>query len=334
MNNTLIVGEVVKGYLGSEYGKYPSCTLAKMILSQNPEVGTLNNIRSSVRYYRGQIGKRNRNRILDRHFFDQPETRMKYHAIPAEIPATDRKEYVPYTLADGRWLVMGDGHVPYHEPEVIRLLVEYAVKHKVTGIVLLGDWIDAFMLSKFAKDPRKRNFKGELEAMNGMLNYFEKKIKGKIVFKIGNHEARLETYLYTQAPALLEVVDYQYKDLLYLPERGADLVKSEQIIYAGHLTMLHGHEYRGSSNSPVNPARSMSLKAKACTLSAHEHRTSQNDEPTIKGASIANWSIGCCCELHPIYMPLNKWAWGGAIVEKHGMDFEVENKRIIKGAVV
>lgn len=333
MRGNPVIGEVVKGYL-ENYSKYPSQTLAKIIYKQNPELGTLASIRAAVMYYRGNMGKRHLERLSDTKFVSNAEERMKFRDIPAEIPESDKEEYTPYALANGKWLVMSDGHIPYHEPDVIRIAINYAVKVKVTGVAFLGDWIDCFALSRFCKDPRKRSFKGELDATNGLLNYVEKKIKGKIVFKLGNHENRLEKYLYTQAPALLDVVDYQYNDLLYLIDRGADYVKAEQIIDAGHLTMLHGHEYAGGSSSPVNPARSMFLKAKSCTLAGHEHRTSQNTEPTIRDASISNWSLGCMCELHPQYMPLNKWCHGFAIVEKHGMDFEIDNKRVLKGEVL
>jgi len=45
--------------------------------------------------------------------------------------------------------------------------------------------------------------------------------------------------------------------------------------------------------------------------------------------------LGCLCELHPAYAPINKWSHGGAFVAlwKNG-DFEVTNKRILHGRVV
>jgi hypothetical protein len=51
---------------------------------------------------------------------------------------------------------------------------------------------------------------------------------------------------------------------------------------------------------------------------------------------ITTWSLGCMCELHPPYMPLNKWNHGFAIVDldDNGTDFEVRNKRILKGKVL
>jgi hypothetical protein len=155
-----------------------------------------------------------------------------------------------------------------------------------------------------------------------------------VIFKLGNHEMRLESYLYSQAVALLGVQDYHFNDLLYLPDRGFDCVKEDTIIQAGHLTLLHGHEYRGGTSSPVNPARSMFLKAKECTMAGHEHRTSQNSTQTILGRNVTNWSLGCLCEMHPQYRPLNDWNHGFAIMDKQGMDFDVHNHRIINGEVV
>jgi len=332
MSKAQIIGEVVKEYLEA-YPKYPTRTLAKMIFKENSQLGNVESIRDCLRHWRGNHGK-SINEITDKRFVSNASERMSYHQIPAEIPESDSEAYIPYDLADGKWLVMSDIHVPYHDVEAVRIAVKHGKKNKVNGILLLGDCLDSFQLSKFAKDPRKRNTKGELDAMNGLINYFEKELKCKIVFKLGNHEARLEMYLYTQAPALLGVTDYQFSDLLYAPERGMDMVREEQIIKCGHLTLLHGHEYRNGFSSPVNPARGMFLKASACTLSGHEHRTSQNSAQTINGTNISNWSLGTMSELHPKYRPLSNWNLGFAIVDKKGKDFDVSNLRIIHGVVV
>jgi len=41
------------------------------------------------------------------------------------------------------------------------------------------------------------------------------------------------------------------------------------------------------------------------------------------------------CELHPLYMPINKWSHGFAIqTTMPDGDFEVDNKKIIDGRVL
>ena len=67
-------------------------------------------------------------------------------------------------------------------------------------------------------------------------------------------------------------------------------------------------------------------------MAGHWHQTSEHAESTLGGRSIACWSTGCLCELHPPYMPLNKWNHGYAIVDvTAGGNFQVQNKKIIKG---
>ena len=84
----------------------------------------------------------------------------------------------------------------------------------------------------------------------------------------------------------------------------------------------------------MNAARGLFLRAKACAIGAHSHSTSQHDEPNVRGESLAAWSVGCLCDLHPEYAPLNKWNHGFALLEyRGGDDWEVENKRIVNGRV-
>ena len=49
---------------------------------------------------------------------------------------------------------------------------------------------------------------------------------------------------------------------------------------------------------------------------------------------LACWSFGCLSDLHPKWMPLNKWNHGFSFVEldKTGA-FSVENLRIVDGAI-
>jgi hypothetical protein len=54
----------------------------------------------------------------------------------------------------------------------------------------------------------------------------------------------------------------------------------------------------------------------------------------MNGNITTTWSVGCLSELHPMYMPLNKWNHGFAIVDIDKEDFQVTNKRIHNGKVL
>jgi hypothetical protein len=54
----------------------------------------------------------------------------------------------------------------------------------------------------------------------------------------------------------------------------------------------------------------------------------------MNGDITTTWSLGCLCELHPAYLPINKWNHGFAIVDVDGNNFHVRNKRIHKGVIL
>ena len=78
------------------------------------------------------------------------------------------------------------------------------------------------------------------------------------------------------------------------------------------------------------------LKAKTSCFQGHNHQTSEHTEPTLTGKMVTTWSLGCLCELHPAYMPLNRWNHGFAIVDlgANKDDFEFRNKRIFNGKIL
>jgi predicted phosphodiesterase len=322
----------VKTEIAREYSERfkstPTTSLARAMAKDYPNVfEDAEQARSSLRYVRGSHGKSDRKECKDKSSFVDSKTLKKVH----ELPKGHAKKYSPYNVPNGKYLVLADVHVPYHDKKSVELAINHA-KGKVDGVILLGDIMDMYSLSRYCRNPRARDFASELDDVNMLLDYIDQEIGGNIIYKMGNHEQRYEAYMYTRAPEMLGVDAFQLKNLLRFKERGVKEVGFNQIMKFGHLTLLHGHEYRGMT-SPVNPARGMFMRANDCTLSGHNHQTSHHAQGTIAGKAIGCWSVGCLCELHPDYMPLNKWNHGFAIIEREGMKFSVSNKRIIKGEV-
>jgi hypothetical protein len=69
-------------------------------------------------------------------------------------------------------------------------------------------------------------------------------------------------------------------------------------------------------------------------MQGHNHQTSEHTESNMNGEITTTWSLGCLCELHPAYLPINKWNWGMALIDIDGQNFEVRNKRIHNGKVL
>jgi hypothetical protein len=128
----------------------------------------------------------------------------------------------------------------------------------------------------------------------------------------------------------------EFENIIKARARGIEIIGDKRPMKLNNLWGIHGHEYIGGISAPVNPARGLFLKAKVSTFQGHNHQTSEHTEPTLTGKMVTTWSLGCLSELHPAYMPLNKWNHGFAEVDldANGEDFEFRNKRIFKGKIV
>jgi hypothetical protein len=123
--------------------------------------------------------------------------------------------------------------------------------------------------------------------------------------------------------------------ILGLEYRDIEFLDYLQLVMAGKLPILHGHEVPNISRT-VNPARGLFQHTKTWAMCSHCHTTSQHPAKDIYGTLLTTWSTGCLCDLSPDYNPFgNNWNWGFALVnvEKNG-DFEVENKRILPSGKV
>lgn len=310
----------------------PTRSLAQMLIDApggDKVFRDFDHARDRIRYYRGEQGKASKATVKSSGALISTK-KPKFN-----IPDSDAVPLKPYRLKyKGKGAVLADLHIPYHDKDALTATLDYCIDNKCTDFVVLnGDIIDCYRLSRWAQDPRQRNFAKELETARDVLRTM-KSIFGNVVYKMGNHEKRYEQYMFLKAPQLLDLPGMSWGELLDLKAIGIDLVEYNQLIYAGpNLTILHGHEYGGNVFNPVNPARGMFLRAKACTISGHNHQTSQHTAANIRRVGTSCWSLGCLCELSPDYSPVNNWDHGFITLEFDGKWFDVDSKRIIDGRV-
>jgi predicted phosphodiesterase len=256
---------------------------------------------------------------------------------PYNLPDSDETEFVPYEIkGHKRVAILSDIHVPYHNIASITAALDYLKKSKPDALLLNGDTIDCHRLSRFIKDPKKRNFKLELDTFKALFDVFEKELNCKIYFKLGNHEERYEHFLYEKAGELVGIEEFEFQNIIKARARGIEVIADKRPMKLNNLWGIHGHEYVGGISAPVNPARGLFLKSKVSCFQGHNHQTSEHTEPTLSGKMVTTWSLGCLSELHPAYMPLNKWNHGFAEVDldANGEDFEFKNKRIFQGKIL
>ncbi len=291
------------------------------------EYATVEKARASVRYYRGANGVHGRKAVsitVPRVAIPKPED-TQFGVV--DLPAAKK------------WVIFADTHIPFHDPVALKTIVKRAKKDKCDGVIILGDFMDCYKLSRWLQDPTVRDFKKELQTAGQVLRYIAQEIGPKhVLWKYGNHELRSETYLLRNAPELFGVVrdtvtnlPELMRALVAIPEDLAiQVVGARKILRHHKLYLLHGHEVSGLS-SCVNPAYGAYRKLNECCMVAHRHSSSKHTVPTLERI-ISTWSVGCSCQLHPDWLPLNSWTQGFAILNTQS-DWSVENFHIVDGQV-
>jgi len=328
---------VSKTNLAREYRKkygdeMPALKLARIMYNENKLLlKDVEDARHRLRYIEGKGGVKDRTRVKNTEFFKEEARSLN----PYNLPKSDETGYVPFKLDASRLLLLSDIHVPYHSIEALTVMFNYAKKEKPDAILLNGDTLDFFGLSKFCKDPRKRSFADELDAFKVLIEVIQKNFpNAKLYFKTGNHEERYFHYLWMKAKELVGVPEFELENIIKARANDITIISDKRIIQANGLNIIHGHEFASGFFSPVNVARGLFLRGKTSAIQGHNHQTSEHTESDMNGKITTTWSTGCLCELHPEYMPINKWNLGFAIVEMGDDMFDVRNKRIAQGRVL
>ena len=307
----------------------PNAKLARIILKENPLMfENAENIRGIVRKITGNMGTNKQKKDAELH---APPKVMN----PYKLPESDETDFKPFIIKATKVLVISDIHIPYHSISALTAVFDYTKNMNIDAVLLNGDVLDFFGLSRYCKDPKKRNFAGELKAFEDFMNILNDIYGCKIYFKLGNHEERYNHFLWMKAGEIADVEEFQLEEIIKKRAKGVVVIKDKRIIKLGHLNVLHGHEFSGGVFSPVNIARGLFLKAKVSAMQGHNHQTSEHSESNLEGKLTTTFSLGCLSELNPEYMPINKWNHGFAIVDIDSKgNFEVSNKRILKGKVL
>lgn len=328
MNKSDIVREYIAKFPGT-----PKQAVARIIFKENPAFWTnLDQVRTMVREVTGSRGVKSRRASADKSLFIDGVRGDPFGKLPVGL--THFRQWGFHVVPNcKRALILADLHIPYHDRKALKMALESGREFDPTHVILNGDFCDFFSVSFWEKDPRKRDLQGEIATAREVLSIIRDGFpKAKMIFKNGNHEDRWERYLFVKAPELLGVQDFTIEAMLRLASFKVDYVGEMRPVQIGKLPIVHGHEWKYGITNPVNPARGFFLRAKESVLGAHLHRTSSHSETSLDGSVISSWSIGCLCDLHPDFSPINSWHHGFAMVEvAHTGMYQVHNRKIVKG---
>ena len=321
---------IILDYL-EKFPNAPSRTLAKKIYNENSAFFTdFENVYFRVRYYRGQSGSKNRDKLKNNKF--QKELKVKVMIQKLQLPESHTKVRNSFTFPTGckKLGVFGDVHIPYHDNTALEVMFKKFEEEKVDSIFINGDLLDFYQLSFHEKDPREVHFKGEIEAGKEFLEYIRSRFPDIPIYYItGNHENRFERYLRIKASELLDIDECRLDVILHVAEYKIEYLPFRSKVVFGDYTIEHGDKIPGAGG--VVPARTLLMRLKSNSIVNHFHKSSESSqriygvgEPT----NIRAYSLGCMCDLAPEYMEINEWNHGFCIMSKIKDKVSVSNYKI------
>jgi predicted phosphodiesterase len=297
--------------------------------------------RGMVRTYRGNHGDMLRGRNCGCKEFYRPGGKQTdaLDQLPAPLP--DNKPWNIVPISFKRALVVCDLHIPHHDGPAVKLALREGKRWGVDTIILLGDIVDFYAVSYWDRQPDRKLLADEVEYGKRFLECLRESFpKAQIIYKEGNHEEGLWRFLWSRCAELFGLRDAEGKQIFSLSSLldfdgyGVQEVAMKKPLRAGpHLHMLHGHEFGKPIERSVNPARGLALRARCNALIGHLHVCSNHTEPGLD-KTMSTWSVGCLCELHPPYAPINRWSTGFGLCELHGENWSYHNRKIINGIIV
>jgi predicted phosphodiesterase len=318
--------------LATTHPDAPALSLARRLVKESNGAITLHQARLRISRQFGVQGAKNRKRVKP----SAPREPRKAGEILA-MPPSFAEPWTPHVMdVVGAIGILSDVHVPYHSEIAVAAAVAHLKDQNLAGLLLNGDIADFYAISRYMKDPKKRDFKGELEAVRRFLAWLRQEFPAiPIIYKLGNHEDRWQHWLWQHAAEISDDRRMSLQSWLDLDKLGITIVDDQRPVMLGKLPVLHGHELPKGMASPVNVARGAWMRTLSTCLVGHSHRTSNHAESDMWHKETACWSTGCLCDLRPEYAKFNRWNWGFAMAVVHkGGVFDLHNYRVMGDGTV
>lgn len=229
-------------------------------------------------------------------------------------------------------LYVSDIHAPFHDNKAINAMIAFAKWFKPDVVIYMGDLVDFYAISHFAKDPmRALQLQKEIDSAVSVLTRIDTACNGAEKFFIrGNHEMRMQKFLWTRAAELSSLRGLSVERLLKLDDFGIKYMKNGRMTYRGNV-IKHGdlvRKFSAYTSKGEFDATGMSGK------SAHTHRAGVY-RVTNESGSYTWMECGCLCLLNAEYMDgkIPNWQQGFGIsyFKEGSRRFQDEFVPIIKG---
>lgn len=216
-------------------------------------------------------------------------------------------------------LVLNDLHLPFECPRAIHLVLGIGQEMDPDIVIINGDLIDCFEISKYVKNPvtvAKAKLHYEIERGRGFLKELRWKFpKARILYIFGNHEYRWQVFIATRAQELSGLKGMSLEEQLECKEQNIEVINSgnkESSWLWGKL--LIGHFDRVSKHSGYTAK--MLLEDKSISLiQAHTHRGGSSYR-RLYDRDIVAYENFCLCDRSPQYVDHPNWQLGFSIIYK------------------
>lgn len=218
-------------------------------------------------------------------------------------------------------VVANDFHIPFHDKKAIELLKLFLKKEQPQKLVLNGDIMDCFEISRFDKVPiNGKKLKDEIVITRQLLSEFKKICpKTEITYIFGNHEFRLRQYIIKNAKELYGLDGLNIADQLHLKELGIKYIEPKEYsnkftdtfikigdLYIGHWDKVNKHS--GYSAKNLLEDKGVSL------IQGHTHRGGVSYKSLVDGKVIKAIENFCLCSLNPSYVSHPNWQQGFCVI--------------------
>lgn len=205
-------------------------------------------------------------------------------------------------------IVIPDIHVPYHDVAAIRVLCKVIKNLQPDYLIVLGDSLDFYQLSKFDKDPlRKTTVSSDVQEFRHVLHKLDAAcpLKTEKVFLEGNHEHRLQKWIWSNATELGSMIPsleaycgfkslgwrffkygdfYRLGDVLFMHGDRCGMNVSMNMLRKYGTSVVHGHDHGAAIRYFANAVDRM--WAMNCG-----HLSDMNQQEYLYGG-VADWTTG------------------------------------------
>lgn len=228
-----------------------------------------------------------------------------------------------------QYIVLSDVHAPSHDQRTYDSVIHFIRKQKPDHVVIIGDFIDMYAISRFDKNPeRAHRLQEEVDSAYGLLKRLRSAAgKTPITYIEGNHEFRMQKYLWRH-PEMHGLDVLEVPNLLRLKELKIDYV--QEIVKNGNFIFTHGlriNKYASRSELDDHGISGMS---------GHTHRIQTSMRTDYAGTKVWHCIGHLSDPLKAEYVLKPDWQQGIGVVyfERNGNRFFSEVVPIVKNKFI